>query len=60
MKIQEQSNQTLKQLIASGSIEFSKLSSLANICLSDTLIKASFDKKTAHYKNLLTYSPKVF
>ena len=60
MKIQEQSNQTLKQLIASGSIEFSKLSSLANICLSDTLIKASYDKKTAHYKNLLTYSPKVF
>ena len=60
MKIQEQSNQTLKQLIASGSIEFSKLSSLANICLSDALIKASYDKKTTHYKKLLTYSPKVF
>ena len=60
MKIQEQSNQTLKQLIASGSIEFSKLSSLANICLSDALIKASYDKKTTHYKNLLTFSPKVF
>ncbi|MGB1663306.1 MAG: 7,8-didemethyl-8-hydroxy-5-deazariboflavin synthase CofG, partial [Gammaproteobacteria bacterium] len=60
MKILEQSNQTLKQLIASGSIEFSKLSSLANICLSDALIKASYDKKTTHYKKLLTYSPKVF
>ena len=60
MKIQEQSNQALKQLITSGSIEFSKLSSLANICLSDALIKSSYDKKTNHYKNLLTYSPKVF
>ena len=60
MKIQEQSNQALKQLIASGSIEFSKLSSLANICLSDALIKSSYDKKTNHYKNLLTFSPKVF
>ena len=60
MKIQEQSNQTLKQLIASGSIEFSKLSSLANICLSDALLKASFDKKITHYNNLLTFSPKVF
>jgi hypothetical protein len=60
LKILEQSNQTLKQLIASGSIEFSKLSSLANICLSDALIKASYDKKTTHYKKLLTYSPKVF
>ena len=60
MKIQEQSNQTLRQLIASGSIEFSKLCSLANICLSDALIKASYDKKTKHYKNLLSYSPKVF
>ena len=60
MKIQEQSNQALKQLIASGSIEFSKLSSLANICLSDALIKSSYDKKTTHYKNLLTFSPKVF
>ena len=60
MKILEQSNQTLKQLIASGSIEFSKLSFLANICLSDALIKASYDKKTTHYKKLLTYSPKVF
>ena len=60
MKILEQSNPTLKQLIASGSIEFSKLSSLANICLSDALIKASYDKKTTHYKKLLTYSPKVF
>ncbi len=60
MKIQEQSNQALKQLIASGSIEFSQLSHLANICLSDALIKASYEKKTIHYKNLLTYSPKVF
>ena len=60
MNILEQSNQTLKELIASGSIEFSKLSSLANICLSDALIKASYDKKTTHYKKLLTYSPKVF
>ena len=60
MKIQEQSNQTLKELIASGSVEFSELSSLANICLSDALIKASYEKKTIHYKNLLTYSPKVF
>ena len=60
MKIQEQSNQTLKRLIASGSIEFSELSSLANICLSDALIKASYEKKTIHYKKLLTYSPKVF
>ena len=60
MKIQEQSNQALKQLIASGSIEFSKLSSLANICLSDALIESSYDKKTTHYKNLLTFSPKVF
>ncbi len=60
MKIKEQSNQALKQLIASGSIEFSKLSSLANICLSDALIKSSYDKKTTHYKNLLTFSPKVF
>jgi FO synthase len=60
LKIQEQSNQTLKQLIASGSVEFSELSSLANICLSDALIKASYEKKTIHYKNLLTYSPKVF
>ena len=56
LKIQEQSNQALKQLIASGSIEFSKLSSLANICLSDALIKSSYDKKTTHYKNLLTFS----
>ena len=60
MKIQEQSNQALKQLIASGSIEFSKLSSLANICLSDALLKASYDKKIKHYNNLLTFSPKVF
>ena len=60
MKIQKQSNQALKQLIASGSIEFSQLSHLANICLSDALIKASYEKKTVHYKNLLTYSPKVF
>ena len=60
MKIQEQSNQALKQLNASGSIEFSQLSHLANICLSDALIKASYEKKTIHYKNLLTYSPKVF
>ena len=60
MKIQEQSNQALKQLIASGSIECSQLSHLANICLSDALIKASYEKKTIHYKNLLTYSPKVF
>ena len=60
LKIQEQSNQALKQLIASGSIEFSKLSSLANICLSDALLKASYDKKTTHYNNLLTFSPKVF
>ena len=60
MKIQEQSNQTLKQLIASGSIEFSKLSSLANICLSDALLKASYDKKIKYYNNLLTFSPKVF
>ena len=60
MKIQEQSNQALKQLIASGSIEFSKLSSLANICLSDALIESSYDKKITHYKNLLTFSPKVF
>jgi FO synthase len=60
LKIQEQSNQALKQLIASGSIEFSKLSSLANICLSDALLKASYDKKIKHYNNLLTFSPKVF
>ena len=59
MKIQEQSNQTLKRLIASGSIEFSKLSSLANICLSDALIKASYENKTIHYKNFLTHSPNI-
>ena len=60
MKIQEQSNQALEQLITSESIEFSELSSLANICLSDALIKASYEKKKTYFKDLLTYSPKVF
>ncbi len=60
LKIQEQSNQALEQLITSESIEFSELSSLANICLSDALIKASYEKKKTYFKDLLTYSPKVF
>ena len=60
MKLQEQSNQALEQLITSESIEFSELSSLANICLSDALIKASYEKKKTYFKDLLTYSPKVF
>ena len=60
LKIQEQSNQALEQLITSESIEFSELSSLANICLSDALIKASYEKKKTYFNDLLTYSPKVF
>ena len=60
MKIQEQSNLSLKQLIATGSIDYFELSSLADICLSDALIQASFEKKKTYFKNLLTYSPKVF
>ena len=60
MKIQEQSNYTLQQLIATGSIDYSALTSLANISLSDALIQASHEKKKVHFKNLLTYSPKVF
>ena len=60
MKIQEQSNLSLKQLIATGSIDYFELSSLADICLSDALIQSSFEKKKAYFKNLLTYSPKVF
>ena len=60
MKIQEQSNQHLKQLIATGSINYCDLISLANICLSDALIQSSYEKKQIHFRNLLTYSPKVF
>ena len=60
MKIQEQSNLSLKQLIATGSIDYFELSSLADICLSDALIQSSFEKKKTYFKNLLTYSPKVF
>ena len=44
MKIQEQSNLSLKQLIATGSIDYFELSSLADICLSDALIQSSFEK----------------
>ncbi|MBL6703076.1 MAG: 7,8-didemethyl-8-hydroxy-5-deazariboflavin synthase CofG, partial [SAR86 cluster bacterium] len=60
MNIQEQSNQSLRQLIEVGCIDYSELVSLSNICLSDALIQSSYDKKTAHFKNLITYSPKVF
>ena len=60
MKIQEQSNQSLEQLIATESIDYKDLSSLANICLSEALIHSSYGKKKAYFKDLLTYSPKVF
>ena len=60
MKIQEQSNQYLEQLIATESIDYKGLISLANICLSEALIHSSYGKKKAYFKDLLTYSPKVF
>jgi len=60
VNIQEQSNQSLRQLIEVGCIDYGELVSLSNICLSDALIQSSYDKKTAHFKNLITYSPKVF
>ena len=60
MNIQEQSNLSLSQLILNDSISSSELVSLSNICLSDTLIKASFYKKWLYFNDELTYSPKVF
>jgi FO synthase len=58
--IQEQSNLSLKQLISIEDIPFSKLHALANICLSDSLVEAAYDKKRLYFKDELTYSPKVF
>ena len=60
MNIQEQSNLSLKKLISTEYIPFSKLPALANICLSDSLVEAAYDKKRLYFKNELTYSPKVF
>lgn len=60
LNIQEQSNLSLRQLILHDSISSSELVSLSNICLSDSLIKASFDKKRLYFNDELTYSPKVF
>ncbi len=60
MNIQEQSNLTLKQLIATENIHFSELNALANVSLSSDLIDSAYDKKIKYFKGELTYSPKVF
>ncbi len=60
LNIQEQSNFSLEKIISNEDISFSDLIDLSNICLSEFLIKASYDKKKIFYKNNLTYSPKVF
>ena len=51
LKIQEQSNQSLEQLIATESIDYKGLSSLANICLSEALIHSSYGKKKTYFKD---------
>ena len=60
MNIQEQSNLSLRQLIQTDEISLSELENLSNICLSESLIKASFDKKRQYFNDEITYSPKVF
>lgn len=60
MKIQEQSNLSLTKIIQQENIKFSELKALSNICLSESLIEAAYDKKKCYFKDTLTYSPKVF
>nr|MBC8222232.1 7,8-didemethyl-8-hydroxy-5-deazariboflavin synthase [SAR86 cluster bacterium] len=60
MKIQDQSNSALKNLIATGHLPFKSLESLSNIALSQNLIDAAYAKKVSYYRDQVTYSPKVF
>ena len=60
MKIQDQSNSALKNLIATGHLPFKSLESLSNIALSQNLIDAAYLKKVSYYRDQVTYSPKVF
>ena len=45
LKIQEQSNLSLKKIIQHENIKFSELKALSNVCLSESLIEAAFNKK---------------
>ena len=60
LKIQEQSNLSLKKIIQHENIKFSELKALSNVCLSESLIEAAFNKKKYYFQDTLTYSPKVF
>ena len=44
LKIQEQSNLSLKKIIQHENIKFSELKALSNVCLSKSLIEAAFNK----------------
>ena len=60
LKIQEQSNLSLLKIIQNENIKFSELKALSNVCLSESLIEAAFNKKKYYFQDTLTYSPKVF
>ena len=45
LKIQEQSNLSLIKIIQHENIKFSELKALSNVCLSESLIEAAFNKK---------------
>ena len=60
MKIQEQSNLSLTKIIQQENIKFSELKALSNVCLSESLIEAAYNKKKCYFEDALTYSPKVF
>ena len=45
LKIQEQSNLSLKKIIQHENIKFSELKALSNVCLSESLIETAFNKK---------------
>ena len=60
MKIQEQSNLPLKNLISTQNIDVCDLEKLSNIALSQNLIDAAYAKKVSYYRDQVTYSPKVF
>ena len=47
LKIQEQSNLSLLKIIQNENIKFSELKALSNVCLSESLIEAAFNKKAS-------------
>jgi len=60
MDIKDHSNLSLRKLIANQGIESVDLKALSNIAISESLVQASFAKKTSYYGQQITFSPKVF